>query len=141
MPRLDEIKLDPMYLTPREKEIVDRQLAEEQGTDLDEPIAEYVKQVNQFPFIATVRSCSGHGYPGHLSFRFTREWHEKFINEGIKLLIQKRVCKIYLEVGDWLPTDTGIVFRWNATFAEQNRDAFFHEFLHWLSQSPDPIKA
>lgn len=138
MPKLDEIKLDPMYLSAEEKAIIDRQLEEEQGTALDQPIADYVKEINRFPFIATVRSCAGHGYPGHISFRFTREWHEKFIKDGIKPLIQKRLAKISLEVGDYLTTDSGLFFRWKAQFTEENRDAFFHEFIHWLKRSSEP---
>jgi len=139
---LDEIKLDPMYLTPAEKQIIDEQLAQSQGlAAVDKPIADYVKQINAYPFIATVRSCSGHGYPGHVSFRLTREWHEKFIQTGIKPLILEKLCKIYLEVGDYLRTETGLYFRWNAKFTEENRDVFFGEFLSWLGRESDPEKS
>jgi hypothetical protein len=27
-----------------------------------------------------------------------------------------------------------LFFRWKAQFTEDNRDAFFHEFIHWLKQ-------
>jgi len=132
---LDEVELDPMYLSVAEKEIIDRQLAEDQGRDLDPLIAGYVLAVNQFPFVATIRSCEGHDYPGHISFRFTKEWHNKFIETGIKPLLEKRLCHIYLEAGAWLRTGSGLYFRWNAKFSEENRDQFFQEFIRWLKDS------
>jgi hypothetical protein len=136
MAHLDEINLDPMYLTAEEKALVDEQLQQPQGqAAVDPPIAKYVEAVNKFPFIATVRSCGGHGHQGHISFRFTREMHEKFIATGIKPLIDKRLCILYWEVGNWLPTKTGLYFRWNAKFSEQNIERFFQEFINWLSEN------
>jgi hypothetical protein len=132
---MDEISLDPLYLSEDEKRIIAEQLALDQGRDLDPLIAEYVKAVNQFPFIATIRSCEGHGYPGHVSFRFTREWHEKFMAAGIRPLIEKNLCHLYLEVGTWLKTPTGLYFRWNAKFEPEKRDAFFGEFIRWLQNN------
>jgi len=134
LPGLDEINLDPMYLSEEEKRVIDQQLADAQGKDLDPLIARYVLEINKFPFIATIRSCEGHNYPGHISFRFTKEWHEKFIAKGIRPLIEKNLCHIYLEVGTWLPTRTGVYFRWNAKFEEEKRDQFFQEFIKWLKQ-------
>lgn len=140
MAGLDEIKLDPFYLTLPEKQVIDSQLAEQQGTVLDAPIAEYVKKVNKFSFIATVRSCSGHGYPGHVSFRFTKQAHEKFIATGIKPLIDAGLCHIQWEVGNWLPTPTGLYFRWNARYTEDNRDHFYAAFLGWLERESPSLK-
>jgi len=139
---MDEIKLDPMHLTAKEKETIDEQLKQAQGlAAVDAPIMEYVKQINQFPFIATVRSCAGHGYPGHISFRFTKEWHEKFIERGIKPLLDKKLCIVYLEVGTYLPTETGLYFRWNAKFDEEKRDDFFKDFLAWLKSESERKKS
>lgn len=129
---LAELVLDPIYLSEAEKGIIDRQLEEGQGKDLDPLIANYVLLVNQFPFISTIRSCEGHGYPGHISFRFFKGWHERFMEKGIRELIGKKVCHIYLEAGTWLKTTSGIYFRWNAKFSEEKRDDFFREFINWL---------
>jgi hypothetical protein len=127
-----------MYLTSEEKALVDEQLKQPQGqAAVDQPIAEHVKRINEFPFIATVRSCGGHGHQGHISFRFTKKMHERFIENGIKPLIDKKLCIIYWEVGNWLPTKTGLYFRWNAKFAQENTDRFFLEFIQWLSQNRD----
>ena len=138
MAHYDEIKLDPMYLTAEEKELVQEQLKQPQGlAAVDKPIAEYVAKINEFPFIATVRSCGGHGHPGHISFRLTQKMQERFIETGIKPLIDKKLCIIYWEVGNWLPTSSGLYFRWNAKFAQENIDLFFQEFIQWLSQNRD----
>ena len=134
MPGLDEIELDPLYLSEDEKGIIDQQLAGAQGKDLDPLIRDYVLEVNKFPFIATIRSCEGHGYPGHLSFRFTKEWHERFMERGIRHLLEKNLCQIYLEAGIWLKTRNGIYFRWKARFEEHRREQFFKEFINWLNQ-------
>jgi len=32
----------------------------------------------------------------------------------------------------WLKTASGVYFRWNAKFSEENRDQFFQEFINWL---------
>jgi|GEM_PF-2100115 len=134
MPGLDEIELDPIYLSDEEKRIIDEQLAGAQGRDLEPLIADYVRAINKFPFISTIRSCEGHGFPGHISFRFKQGWHERFMETGIKPLIEKSLCHIYLEVGTWLKTRTGLYFRWNARFREDKRDEFFKEFIEWLKQ-------
>ncbi len=135
MKKLNEIELDPMYLSEQEKEIIHRQyLREKEMGSVDDAIEEYIDEINQFPFIATIRSCQGHGYPGHISFRFTKDWHEKFIESGIKRLLDKKLCHIFLEVGDWLPTKTGLYFRWKARFTEEKRDEFFKEFISWLKE-------
>ncbi len=135
MPGMDEITLDPLYLTEGEKRIIDDQLAKEQGRGLEPLIAEQVRAINRFPFIATIRSCEGHGHAGHVSFRFTKDWHEKFMASGIKPLIEKNLCHIYLEVGPWLKTPTGLYFRWNARFNEDKREAFFAAFIDWLKNN------
>ena len=133
MPGLDEIVLDPLYLSDEERAVIEEQFQKELNMgSLDEPIAEYVREIMKFPFIATIRSCSGHNYPGHISFRFTKEWHEKFIQTGIKPLLDKDLCQISLEAGRWLPTETGLFFRWKARFNEDKREEFFKNFLHWL---------
>ena len=138
MPRLDELELDPFYLSPEEKEVLKNQyLREREMNTVDEKIAEYLDQINQFPFIATIRSCQGHGYPGHISFRFTKPWHQKFIENGIKPLISQKLCHIFWEVGDWLPTKTGLYFRWKARFPEEKRDKFFQEFIRWLKEEAE----
>lgn len=134
MKGLDEIELDPVYLSDEEKEIIDTQLKGAQGRDLEPMIADYVRKINEFPFIATIRSCEGHGFPGHISFRFKRGYHERFIETGIKPLLDKKLCQIYLEVGTWLKTRTGLYFRWNARFNEEKRDAFFLAFISWLKE-------
>ncbi|RLJ06888.1 MAG: hypothetical protein DRP12_03285, partial [Candidatus Aenigmatarchaeota archaeon] len=62
---LDEIKLHPLYLSRKEKKILLKQYKRErrQGT-VDPEIAKYLDRINSFRWVATIRSCQGHGYPG-----------------------------------------------------------------------------
>ena len=54
-----------------------------------------------------------------------------------KPLISQKLCHIFLEVGDWLPTKTGLYFRWKARFPEEKRDKFFQEFIRWLKEESE----
>ncbi len=132
---LDEIKLHPLYLSRKEKKILLKQYKRErrQGT-VDPEIAKYLDRINSFRWVATIRSCQGHGYPGHVSLRFSRKAHRLFMEDGIKVLLEKRLCQVWLEAGLWLPTQTGIYFRWKIRFPEEKRDEFFRVLLKWLNK-------
>lgn len=132
---LNEILLHPVYLTRKEAEIIKRQFRREvERGNLDPEIAEYLKMINSFKWVATIRSCQGHGYPGHLSLRFSKKAHRLFMENGIPFLLKKRVCRICLEAGNWLKTRTGAYFRWKIRFDEKKRDEFFKTLIHWLNK-------